>query len=143
MWYKGIIESQATRENDFSFTVTQALMAAGAIRLWAYFDSTVRADVDATARGTRPLADAEARSVVHEGKARFFEDAPAAMCRWKDQSGATPEAKSKQRTLIPSSAKQKKPIWKPALFHEGSQLPFQPCVSRQLTDRRLVAGWPE
>ena len=55
--------------------------------MWSFFEANVRADrAAAVRRVTDEITDEEARRVVSTGKARFLQEAQAAMRRWNDQS---------------------------------------------------------
>jgi hypothetical protein len=75
--------------------------------MWLFFEANVRADREAAVRGvTEEIADDEARRMVLTGKARFLEEAPAAMKRWKDQSGPT-HSRNKIRAEVIAGLKRK------------------------------------
>ena len=106
-WCTDSIEQKANPENDFKYIITSSRITAGAAQLWSFFEANVRADREAAVRGgTEEVADEEARMVISTGKARFLEEAPAAMKRWKDQYGPA-HARNKIKADVITGLKQK------------------------------------
>ena len=100
LWYADLIVAQATPGNKFKFSVSQKKSSESALKICAYIEAKVSANlVNVTRGGSGTMVEAS-KAVVAMGKLAFLVQAPGAMSRWKDQSGSTHDRNTTKNSVI-------------------------------------------